>query len=514
MKKTKKVLAITIVLMLILGCISLTNAFEFSNKDKLTDGVTIVEREREKNVLTYKFNLPSDTYLRGDVNDDGVVDDKDEDMLTKYNAQSVTIDKINAVASDYNGDNTISISDVVALGQAIKESATLTDEGLNILLNNQTYTAEQIKNLNVNLDAVAAQTPIRLIGTLADKSKAVLKKKDGKFYAEVTLPENTNDGTIGIVLVPGVFINKDKKVNKFVSSGVKKYSALTISNGIKEGNKVTFKISSPKKIVLKGDVNSDCKIDESDLVLLGDYLVKRVDADKIDALASDVILDDVLNVFDKTALRGMINDPTKRGIALEGDLADKSSFELKKNSDGSYSVVVTLPEDATTGKVKVVIKDTTFNFEDLSENHYATSPEFDLSKPSDNNQTEELKVIEQKDEKQSDGKIKVTVIVNKELDKDKLPNGWTISEDGKSITKSMNKDEKEEIELVAKDGSKVKYTVIAGAKLNNDETKKDDTTAPTNHPQTGASNVMLFVIAGIALFSIVILKKYKNNKIK
>ncbi len=107
---------------------------------------------------------------------------------------------------------------------------------------------------------------------------------------------------------------------------------------------------------------------------------------------------------------------------------------------------------------------------------------------------EEFKVINKTEEDQGDGKIKVTVTVNKELDPDKLPEGWTLGEDGKSIWKVMDKGASEEITLVAKDGSTLKYTVTAG----------DKTTAPGTIPQTGMKNTIIVVVAVIAIIGTVV----------
>ena len=107
---------------------------------------------------------------------------------------------------------------------------------------------------------------------------------------------------------------------------------------------------------------------------------------------------------------------------------------------------------------------------------------------------EEFKVINKTEEDQGNGKIKVTVTVNKELDPTKLPDGWTLSEDGKSIWKVMDKGASEDLTLVAKDGSTIKYTVTAG----------DKTTAPGKIPQTGVKNTIIVVVAGMAIVGTVV----------
>ena len=111
-----------------------------------------------------------------------------------------------------------------------------------------------------------------------------------------------------------------------------------------------------------------------------------------------------------------------------------------------------------------------------------------------NGNEEEFKVVNKTDEDQGNGKVKVTVTVNKELDPNKLPDGWTLGEDGKSIWKVMDKGTSEDITLVAKDGSTLKYTVTAG----------DKTTAPGTIPQTGIKNTIVVVVAAIAIIGTVV----------
>ena len=95
-------------------------------------------------------------------------------------------------------------------------------------------------------------------------------------------------------------------------------------------------------------------------------------------------------------------------------------------------------------------------------------------------------------------KVKVTVTTNKELDPDKLPNGWTLGDDKKSVWKIMDKGATEEITLVAKDGSTLTYTVVAGG---------DKTQASTKIPQAGdksiviIATVVVIAIGGIVFFA-------------
>lgn len=298
---------------------------------------------------------------------------------------------------------------------------------------------------------------------------------------------------------------------------------LVISDGVKEGNKITFKINAPNDTTLRGDVDLNGKIEQADAELINKYILNPTgnSLTGIQLKAADAEVDGVINTSDSQKLVNYIEGAEKyEPVTLNGTLADSSEYELVKDSNGNYSIVVTIPDGTTEGTIGVTVEAQTFMF-DLGSANKATSSElFDLSKLEDGDNTDALKVIEQKDEKQDDGKIKVTVIVNKELDKDNLPNGWTLSEDGKSITKIMNEGEKEEIELVAKDGSKTKYTVIAGYTLKDDGNKNnqsqdDGTTSNKIIPQTGATSTILVVIAGIAIVGIIAFFKYiKNIKIK
>ena len=95
-------------------------------------------------------------------------------------------------------------------------------------------------------------------------------------------------------------------------------------------------------------------------------------------------------------------------------------------------------------------------------------------------------------------KVKVTITANKELDPDKTPDGWTLGEDRKTLTKDFDKNGKEDVRIVAKDGSTLTYTVVAGG---------DKTQASTKIPQDGdksiviIATVVVIAIGGIVFFA-------------
>lgn len=121
---------------------------------------------------------------------------------------------------------------------------------------------------------------------------------------------------------------------------------------------------------------------------------------------------------------------------------------------------------------------------------------------------EGFKVTGTDNEKQDNGKVKVTIKVNKELDPNKIPEGWKLSDDGKSIWKIMDQGKEEKVTLVAKDGSTIEYTVKA--KTFDTDDKKDNSQAPTDIPQTGVRNVVIGVVAVIIIAGTVVFVRQRN----
>lgn len=393
----------------------------------------------------------------------------------------------NRILADYNNDGDVGVADLVAIQKA--------------------------KELLTN--------PIQLEGTLKEKSTYEISNiNPTMFKVTVTLPQNTT-GTIGITVKEGVFKCSSTTVNQQKTSELKNINLkgtsdgkITISEGLREGNKVTFKINLPKDTALKGDVDLNGKIEEEDINLITKYLLDQnaFPLTEIQKKAADAATDGVLNAVDSSVIRSMqIGTMSAEPATLNGSLAGSSQYELVKDSNGNYSIVVTIPEGTKEGTIGITIPDETFIYELGLGNESVNSALFDIATNANNDNNGEFKVIKQEDKEQSDGKIKVTVITNKELDPNKIPNGWTLGEDGKSIWKIMNKGEKEELNLVAKDGSKITYSVVAGSTLD----KKNSTTSNNKLPQTGIKNTIIAVIAVIAIVGIVAFIRYrKNMKVK
>ncbi len=489
MKKFKKMLVILLIVGLIIANLSFVNATNGDSND-----LTISNGTRENNIVTFIITLPNDGGLNGDANDNGRVDEyADFDAVTEgtnrpeykdYNVDAYLIlgyiaeinkkEELNMILADYNLDGNVDINDDIEM-QSQKE-----------LLTN----------------------PIKLNGTLAQDSTYKMSKTSNNTYkVEVKVPEG-KDGTIGITVKQKVFkisqtvANEEKSSTMLnVNNSEKNPTNITISDGIKNGNNVIFKINLPEGTNLRGDVNTDGKVDLADVDLLTKFLNKEI-TEGIDDILADVNGDGSINSFDSSALKKIVSDnsdsdKTNDSIILNGDLAEKASYKLVKDSNGKFSVEVTIPEDITKGTIGVTLADGIFMNKDKTKSVKVSSNLFNYSK---SDKSEEFKVTDKKEDVQDNGKIKVTITTNKELDSNKIPNGWTLGEDGKSIWKVMDKNTSEDITLVAKDGSTIKYTVTVG----------DKTTAPGKIPQTGIKNTIIFIVAGIAIVGIVVFIRSKK----
>lgn len=482
MKKTKRILCVLLILSLIISALTFVNA---DTTLVISDGI------RKGNIVEFTIKLPQGGGLNGDANDNGRVDEyrdfeevdempAEEDynvdayLIAKYVSMLVPSDDLNMLLADYNLDGRVDIADVVEM-----ESA-----------------KEVLKN------------PITLDGTLAKESSIdeMSKNNDGTYKVLVMIPTD-KDGTIGITIKPNVFKYSSTVANEEISSDLLTISTdyyddyydsnIKISDGIKDGNKVTFKIDSPKGTGLNGDANGDGKLDEADTSLINKYIMDPTSVE-LNKVLADYENDGEINSIDALDVTNRIifdsdDDKTNDSIQLKGTLAENSTYQLVKDQDGSYKIVVTIPENVEEGTIGVIVDEYVLKTTDNKVNKQLVSNLFDLAK-NQNNDNEEFKVIDKKDEDLGDGKVKVTITVNKELDPDKLPEGWTLGEDGKLIWKVMDEGATEEITLVAKDGSTIKYTVTVG----------DKTTAPGTIPQTGVRNTIIVVVAAIAIIAIVV----------
>lgn len=80
----------------------------------------------------------------------------------------------------------------------------------------------------------------------------------------------------------------------------------------------------------------------------------------------------------------------------------------------------------------------------------------------DESATDSFSISNKQDEELESGNTKVTLTASKELNTDNLPEGWTASDDKLTISKEMQKSAIEVLNLTDKDGTTLKYVVVAG----------------------------------------------------
>ena len=118
------------------------------------------------------------------------------------------------------------------------------------------------------------------------------------------------------------------------------------------------------------------------------------------------------------------------------------------------------------------------------------------------------------------GKVTATIKTNKAVNK---VDGWTLSSDGKTLTKVYSENKTETVNLVDEDGLKKSVevnisniTAKEDTKLdssNKETTKNDPTVTPKKTlPQTGTSMIMIVIIGTVALLSVGVYSKSKKYR--
>ena len=241
----------------------------------------------------------------------------------------------------------------------------------------------------------------------------------------------------------------------------------SISEGVLDGNKITFKINMPEGAGLIGDANDNGVLDSdfADSYLIQEFLVQLITANDLNLILSDADRNGEIEMADVISINQLVLKKSNY-ITLTGDLAENSTGNLYRNDSKEWIIEVTVPENTTEGSITVNLASEIFMTsekvanEELTQTYTFTKSEDNSGdNEGDNEDSDTFKVVSEKQEEQENGKMKVTITVNKELDSTKLPEGWELSEDGKSISKVMEKGQTETIKLVSKDGEEIEYTV-------------------------------------------------------
>ncbi|MCI8486466.1 MAG: hypothetical protein HFJ20_05175, partial [Clostridia bacterium] len=234
MKKFKKMLVILLIVGLIIANLSFVNATNGDSND-----LTISNGTRENNIVTFIITLPNGGGLNGDANDNGRVDEyADFDAVTEGTNRPEY--------KDYNVDAYLILGYIAEINKEEELNMMLADYNLdgNVDINDDIEMKSQ-KELLTN--------PIKLNGTLAQDSTYKMSKTSNNTYkVEVKVPEG-KDGTIGITVKQKVFkisqtvANEEKSSSMLnVNNSENNPTNITISDGIKNGNNVIFKINLPE----------------------------------------------------------------------------------------------------------------------------------------------------------------------------------------------------------------------------------------------------------------------------
>lgn len=353
MKEVKKIIVMIAITCIILCCSPIVNA-ESSTQITISEGI------KDGNAIIFTVTLPNGAGFRGDATGDGVVDSVDSSIILNYVSMIIDETKLNMLNSDFNLDGTVN----------------------------------SVDNSELNIALLDGYKTIDLTGTLAQEqgiSYSISKNINGTYKVSVQLPEG-KQGTIGIRVSEEKVIFTDRTVNKSViESNLYNVSNqqqnvdknITISNGVKESNKVTFNINLPSNVGLRGDANDDGKLTSEDATLIENYVAMKIDASKLNMLNSDVNLDGKVDISDVVAFNMELLD-NYSVITLNGSLANKSTYELIKDQNGKYSVVVTVP-DNDTGTIGITLNKKAVVFEDHTSNEGKSSNLLEISNSQGNN---------------------------------------------------------------------------------------------------------------------------------
>ena len=120
------------------------------------------------------------------------------------------------------------------------------------------------------------------------------------------------------------------------------------------------------------------------------------------------------------------------------------------------------------------------------------------------------------------GSVKATIKTNKKVNN---VEGWTLSEDKMTLTKTYYENATEIVNLVDEDGMtkavQILITNIVHKNVDNDtdnntdnniDNKVDDTTAKDDLPHAGTKFISILVIATIIIVSIILIRKYNSYR--
>lgn len=219
------------------------------------------------------------SYKRGDINLDGVVDNKDLELLGKYLKRQANLNTVQVNVADYNGTGNIDDTDLYEMGEYLNSEVskvnTLGDINSDNVIDSkdvvllEKYVAKQIK-LNKETLEYADMNEDDVIDL---KDVELLSKSISDFYQ------------IGDVNLDGKIDLNDVSLYQNMLNGVLKFTKVQINlsdiNGdltIDNNDVIALrsKVGNSTKLK-KGDVNLDGKVTSDDVTVIENYALKKTE---------------------------------------------------------------------------------------------------------------------------------------------------------------------------------------------------------------------------------------------
>lgn len=306
-KKNNKVtliIVISFILLLIAFMVYELIARNTGMKSLMGNSITTSFYYCEDNTYTLNDNkcVKSETTnsnMLGDVNQDGVVDNNDLDLLNKYLAKTVDLSEIQLMAADVNSDGILSVGDA---------------ENIRLYVTGHNSGSEYLSKIGVAIVCPKEYT---------DKNNVCVKETivDAK-YANYKRGDINLDGVINTADLEllGKYLKKQANLNT-VQINVADYN----NNGFVDNNDLyeleDYLNSELTKINTLGDINNDNIIDSNDVVLLDKYVAKQINLTKEQLNYADINNDGIVDNNDVDALAKVISDYYQVGdINLDGKI--------------------------------------------------------------------------------------------------------------------------------------------------------------------------------------------------
>ena len=249
---------------------------------------------------------------------------------------------------------------------------------------------------------------------------------------------NEKTGTVKIELNPDVAPESVANFIQLSNNGF--YDGLTFHRMISD-----FMVQGGDK---QGDGSGSAKMSDLDKKIQADS-----DEDYTYSIEGEFYANGINNSlkFEKGVIGMARSDYSSYGLAQEG-----------YNSASSQFFIVTTDDQNTLNSLNQYYA----SFGKVIEG-YEIIEEMSNIYASESDSVEKLNLSYTSEDGSDENTSNVTVTVNKELDSQKIPEGWTLSEDSLTITKQMQKGESETLTLTSTDGDTVVYPITAGENGNN-----------------------------------------------